>query len=154
MTCYYCAINRVNVALHNTCTLLLLLFDTIGISLPHTYSHTCTHTHTNNCTFSQELSQSRTTERGQKFKRHFMRRRSNKSNTIHGSRSLSKLSSSDQNLSRGSSNLVLRGRSRSNLSLGKAPSMTSVMEEPRKSTSTTSELIDLWLIFLFCSQSI
>ena len=71
-----------------------------------------------------------------------MRSRHVKSNSIHGSRSLSKLSSSDQNLARGSGNLRHRGRSHSNLSLGHAPSMTSVIEEPRKSTSTTSESCD------------
>ena len=50
-------------------------------------------------------------------------------------------SSSDQNLARGSGNLAMWGRSRSNLSLGgRAPSMTSVAEEhPRRATSTTGE---------------
>ena len=62
-----------------------------------------------------------------------------RSKTMHGSRSLNKLSSSSDNLSRGSVTLGMRGKSRSNLSLGRAPSMTSVMEEPRRSTSTSSE---------------
>jgi len=63
-----------------------------------------------------------------------------RSNSTNGARSLSKLSSSDQNLTKTSSNLAMRGRSRSQLSLGRAPSMTSVMEEPpRKSISTTGE---------------
>ena len=88
---------------------------------------------------SQELSQSRNSG-GHKLKRHFRRSRRGKSNSIHGSRSLSKLSSSEQNLARSSNNLRYRGRSHSNISLGHAPSMTSVAEEPRKSTSTTSEL--------------
>ncbi len=63
-----------------------------------------------------------------------------KSNSANGSRSLSKLSSSDQNLTKTSSNLSMRGRSRSQLSLGRAPSMQSVIEEPpRKSISTTGK---------------
>lgn len=59
--------------------------------------------------------------------------------------SLSKLSSPEErssSLSRsgmGSSGMGQRGRSWSNLSLGHAPSMSSVIEEPRRSTSTTSE---------------
>jgi len=59
---------------------------------------------------------------------------------VNGSRSLSKLSSSDQNLTKTSSNLAMRGRSRSQLSLGRAPSMQSVIEEPpRQSVSTTGK---------------
>ena len=68
------------------------------------------------------------------FKRNLFKRHKRK--TVHGSRSLS---SSDNNLSRGSGNLAKRGRSRSNLSLGHAPSMTSVVEEPRRSISNASE---------------
>ena len=52
---------------------------------------------------------------------------------------LSKLSSSSDNLSRGSVTLGMQGKSRSNLSLGLTPSMTSVIEEPRQSISTSSE---------------
>ena len=62
------------------------------------------------------------------------------------SRSLTKLSSPEDRSSSlprvgatGSAGMGMRGRSWSNLSLSHAPSMTSVMEEPRRSTSTTSE---------------
>ena len=57
------------------------------------------------------------------------------------SQSLAKLSNSDQNLARGGqgSLVSMRGRSRSQLSLGRAPSMTQLVEEPRRATSTTSK---------------
>ena len=58
---------------------------------------------------------------------------------MHGSRSLNKLSSSSDNLSQASVTLGMQGKSRSNLSLGRAPSMTSVIEEPLQSVSTSSE---------------
>ncbi|XP_064405216.1 disks large homolog 5-like isoform X2 [Halichondria panicea] len=56
------------------------------------------------------------------------------------SQSLAKLSNSDQNLARGGqgSLVSMRGRSRSQLSLGRAPSMTQLVEEPRRATSTTN----------------
>ena len=62
-----------------------------------------------------------------------------RSKTMHGSRSLNKLSSSSDNLSQGSVTLSMQGKSRSNLSLGRSPSMTSVIEEPLQSISTSSE---------------
>ena len=58
---------------------------------------------------------------------------------MHASHSLNKLSSSSDNLSQGSVTLGMQGKSRSNLSLGRAPSMTSVIEEPLQSISTSSE---------------
>ena len=69
-----------------------------------------------------------------KKKRRYFNRHKN------ASQSLAKLSNSDQNLSRGAvGSLAMKGRSRSNLSLGRAPSMTKLVEEPRRSTSTTSQ---------------
>lgn len=72
------------------------------------------------------------------FKRRPMRGRRGQANNMHGSRSLTKLSGS----SNGYGGMGMRGRSLSNLSLGHAPSMTSVREEPRRSTSTNSEYTD------------
>ena len=73
-------------------------------------------------------------------------RRKSKTNprTITGSGSLSRHSScSFQNLAV-TDNLAAKGRSHSNISLGAAPSMMSVMEEPRRSTSTTGGHCVMW----------
>jgi chromosome segregation ATPase len=67
-----------------------------------------------------------------------------KGNSAHGSSSLTKLSSPEETRTlpprsgMSSSSMGQRGRSWSNLSLSHAPSMSSVMEEPRRSTSTTN----------------
>ena len=71
--------------------------------------------------------------------------------TMHASHSLNKLSSSSDNLSQGSVTLGMQGKSRSNLYLGRTrPSITSIIEEPRQSISTSSEpniviWSELWL---------
>ncbi len=107
----------------------------------HTPTHTHPHTHTHSIPESTSMSQDfiRGKHSGIKKKQKRQRRYFNRHKN--SSQSLAKLSNSDQNLARGGqgSLVSMRGRSRSQLSLGRAPSMTQLVEEPRRATSTTSQ---------------
>ncbi len=106
----------------------------------HTHMHTPTH-HAHSIPESTSMSQDfiRGKHSGIKKKQKRQRRYFNRHKN--SSQSLAKLSNSDQNLARGGqgSLVSMRGRSRSQLSLGRAPSMTQLVEEPRRATSTTSQ---------------
>ena len=113
---------------------------------------------THTCSYPSSLSaqtygRRRHNSNGGGLKRKIFRGRQQKSNTMYASRSLTKLSSSDNHNSRTNGSLASKGRSRSNLSLGHAPSMSSVREEPRRSTSTSSEYCSYCHMLITCKQS-
>jgi hypothetical protein len=93
---------------------------------------------------SQENGASRSHRRAQRSYKRKLFKSKHKGNSVHGSSSLTKLSSPEEAHSLpprsgvSSSSMGQRGRSWSNLSLSHAPSMSSVIEEPRRSTSTTN----------------
>ena len=110
----------------------------------HTHTHTHTHTATPACP-PTAMATGDTAAMAEKRKQLFRTRQ--KSKTMYASRSLTKLSSDNHNSRTNGSLFATRGRSRSNLSLGHAPSMTSVIEEPRRSTSISSKHQALFLYY-------